>query len=333
MAIRKTGNKKYQIDIRQGRHGKRVRETFHGTESEARLYEIELKKQLHRPVRDSHAINEIAEEYIDHVRIHQAAKTYIEKKRMLFGSILSFFGNYHFDFITRQIIEAYKQKRLTDNPDKPKIYRQINLELLCLSNMWAFAWENGYCTEEPKRIKKLPYKRPLPEVLSKEVIMSLVEHSNPYHRAMILCMYHAGLRMDEIFSLKVSDVNLDGGYLRITGKGNKIRIVPMTEKLSVWMAGQVSCRQLIEATLIFPSLRTGKKATDMRRAIWGACKRAGIRLRITPHMLRHSFATHLLEAGQDLRTIQELLGHEDIGTTQIYTHIAYQKKKSAVSVL
>lgn len=333
MAIRQTGNKKFQIDIRQGRDGKRIRETFHGTESEARLYEMELKKQLHRPVRDSHAIDEIAEEYIDHVRIHQAVKTYIEKKRMLFGSILSFFGKYHFDFITRQIIEAYKQKRLTDNPDKPKIYRQINLELLCLSNMWTFAWDNGYCTEEPKRIKKLPYKRPLPDVLSKEVILSIMEHSNPYHRAMILCMYHGGLRMDEVFSLKVSHVNLDSGYIRVTGKGNKTRVVPMSEKLQHLMAGQIACRKLIDSALMFPSVRSGGKATDMRRAIWGACRRAGIRRRVTPHMLRHSFATHLLEAGQDLRTIQELLGHEDIGTTQIYTHIAFKKKKGAVSML
>ena len=333
MAIRRIDDKKYQIDIRQGRDGKRIRETFHGTESEARLYEMELKKQLHRPIRDSHAIDEIAEEYIDHVRIHQAAKTYIEKKRMLFGSILSFFGKYHFDFITRQIIEAYKQKRLTDNPDKPKIYRQINLELLCLSNMWAFAWDNGYCTEEPKRIKKLPYKRPLPDVLSKEEIMAMIDHSSPFHKAMLLCMYNAGLRMNEVFTLKVSDVNMGSGYIRVTGKGNKTRIVPMTERLMDVMVGQVSCRKLTGSTLMFPSPVTGKVNTDMRRAIWGACKRAGIKKNVTPHMLRHSFATHLLEAGQDLRTIQELLGHEDIGTTQIYTHVAFKKKRGAIDCL
>jgi site-specific recombinase XerD len=82
--------------------------------------------------------------------------------------------------------------------------------------------------------------------------------------------------------------------------------------------------------LVFPSLRTGRKLKDIRRAIWGAKKRAGITRRVTPHMMRHSFATHLLEADKDLRTIQELMGHEEITTTQIYTHVSQVRKQDAI---
>ena len=122
--------------------------------------------------------------------------------------------------------------------------------------------------------------------------------------------------------------------MKLTGKGNKERIVPMTDRLRESMTGQIACRKLIGATLAFPSIKdTAKKGTDMRRALWGAMKRAGITVRVTPHMLRHSFATHLLEAGQDLRTIQELLGHEEISTTQIYTHVQTDRKRKAVNAL
>lgn len=331
MSVKRLSENKWLIDIRQGRKGDRFRKVFHGTEAEARMCEMEIKKKLNRPVNGLRIIEDIADEYMEYVRIHQAEKTYKDKKRMLFGNILGFFGKYHFDFITRPIIEAYKKKRIEG--DARRIYRQINLELLCLSSMWKYAFENGYCNDGPPRFKSLPYKRPIPVILSADEIMSIINNSNPFNRAILLCMYHAGLRMNEVFSLKVSDVNLKTGYLRVTGKGNKTRLVPLSASLGPTLSGQVSCRVLKGSELLFPSPKTGKKLTDIRKAIMSACKRANVSKKVTPHMLRHSFASHLLEKGQDLRTIQELLGHEDISTTQIYLHVQLDRKKEAVNLL
>jgi integrase/recombinase XerD len=144
---------------------------------------------------------------------------------------------------------------------------------------------------------------------------------------MVELLYATGLRVSELVMAEVALVNLDVGYLRVTGKGAKQRLVPMGER----------ARQLLEqyvkearpgllkkraSRYVFVSRRGGPLT---RQAFWKLLRhralRAGIRQIISPHMLRHSFATHLLEGGADLRTVQVMLGHADIATTQIYTHI------------
>jgi len=259
------------------------------------------------------------------------------------GKLLSFFGNYHLDFITKDILDAYKTKRLED---AGKIHRQINLELLCLSSLWKWAHEYGRCIDEPMSMKKLPYKRPLPDVLSREDLMALVAHAGVFHRAFLLCLYHAGLRFDEASNLRVVDVHLDGTapYMRVTGKGGSMRIVPVSSMLydALIPLFDPGVREHLKARgarydLVFPSLRHGLKndgkVTDIRQAIKFACIRAGITREVTPHMLRHSFATHMLENGVDLRTIQELMGHKEVTTTQIYTHVAMRVKQGAINTL
>ncbi len=328
--MRKIKENKYQIDISLGRK-KRHRITFDGTETEARIFEVKLKKQLGKPARESHTISDIADYYLQWVATNQAKKTYTEKKRIIYSRLISFFGNMHFDFITPQIIETYKEKRIKESGP---IHRQINIELLCLSAMWKYACENNKAIEQPLKMKQLQYKRPVPETLTKHEICAIIDHAgSPYHKAMFLCLYHGGLRMNEVFSLTLPDINLPGKYLKVIGKGNKERIVPMTDKLQAAIIDHLACRQNVDNNLAFPSLRTGKKATDMRKALWGAMKRAGIKKRVTPHMFRHSFATHLLESGQNLRIIQDLLGHQEVTTTQIYTHVIITEKQKAVNSL
>jgi len=331
--VRKISEGRWEIDVSIGRD-RRHRVRFEGTESEANLFHIKLKKKLGGTVRDALTIAEIIPDYLQYVKTNQRPRTYGDKHRMLYGAITSFFGQMHLDFITKDLIEKYKGKRLSEIGDKK---RMINLELLCLSALWKYAHEHGKCNDEPIRMKPLPYRRPLPEVLSKGEIEAIITHSDPYHRAMLCCLYYGGLRMDEVFNLKTKDVMPAPGYMRVTGKGGKTRIVPMHPEVKKAMEEHLCCQNVV-SDLVFPSLQRkrknpGRVPTDMRRALWGAMKRAGITKRVTPHMLRHSFATHMLENGQDLRTIQELLGHEEITTTQIYTHIAFAGKKRAVDSL
>lgn len=142
-------------------------------------------------------------------------------------------------------------------------------------------------------------------------------------RAMLELMYASGLRVSEVASLKLNDLNAEAGFLRVTGKGNKERVVPVGKQAVEW------CRRYvaeIRGRSARPAVFLSSRGTALSsKTIWAMIKKyaraAGIAKNITPHTLRHSFATHLLNNGGDLRVIQEMLGHADIATTQIYTHV------------
>ena len=324
MAIRQSKNGAWIIDIRLGR-AKRHRKLFHGSQEDAYLYEIELKRQLGKTVRDTKMIAGFVEEYLAWVRLHQAEKTHHDKKRMLFGNLLAFFGSMSPDFITKNILDAYVQKRVNESG---KIYRQINVEILCLSALVKWAKDRGYCIDELVKIKPLPYKRPMPSVLSIDEMKAFLLACEPFYRVYFFVLYYAGLRGNEAKTLRWPDVDFSRGYLVITGKGDKQRIVPFDATLRKALE---SLPRLNE--WVFPSKRTGRPLVNVRKAIARAKKAAGIEKRINPHLLRHSFATHLLELGHDIRYIQALLGHAEISTTQIYTHVASDRLRQVVHSL
>ena len=153
-------------------------------------------------------------------------------------------------------------------------------------------------------------------------------------RAMLELLYATGLRVSELVSLKVRDVNLDAGYLLTLGKGSKERLVPIGESARKYLLDYLAAVRLQKnrteniASHLFLS-RLGKRMT--RQAFWNIIKKrareAGLSSKISPHTLRHSFATHLLANGADLRSVQMMLGHADLSTTQIYTHVTRERLK------
>lgn len=186
----------------------------------------------------------------------------------------------------------------------------------------------------PKLDKKLPAVLSVDEVLN---LLNTLHADTPIHQrnqAMIEVMYATGLRVSELVSLKLQDLHLTNKMISVKGKGNKERIVPIND-----YANKVLREYIIEARpkLMKPSKDQGYvfinhlgdsiSRQSFFKIIKEQCQLAGITKDISPHTLRHSFATHLLEAGTDLRLIQEMLGHEDISTTQIYTHLSNQKLK------
>jgi integrase/recombinase XerD len=181
--------------------------------------------------------------------------------------------------------------------------------------------------DPPKRAPRFP------KTLSESDVEALLEApdvATPLglrDRAMLETLYATGLRVSELVSLKRFAVNLDAGVVRVTGKGAKERLVPLGEQAVEWIA-----RYLGEAKNASDSLFvTSRGAAMTRQAFWHLIRRYGARAipgkRLSPHVLRHAFATHLINHGADLRVVQMLLGHADISTTQIYTHVARERLK------
>ncbi len=182
-------------------------------------------------------------------------------------------------------------------------------------------------------LELLKVGRKLPLILSIDEVVAIIESADEKtplglrNRACLELLYAAGLRISELLGLKITDMDLDNDLLNVFGKGNKQRIVPFGKKAEKAIDEYMTFgRPLILKKRSSPFLVLNARGKFMSRM--GFLKmlrkyriKAGIKKRVTPHMFRHSFATHLLEAGADLRTVQELLGHADISTTQIYTHV------------
>jgi integrase/recombinase XerD len=187
--------------------------------------------------------------------------------------------------------------------------------------------------EPPKTWKTLPKVLDGADVSRLLLAPDAADPRGARDRAMLEVLYATGLRVSELCGLKLHDLHLDAGYLRCIGKGQKERVVPIgAEAMAALSAYLGSARpQLLaerRSDFAFVS-RSGKPLT--RQAFWKLIKahgrRAGIRASLSPHVVRHSFATHLLENGADLRAVQMLLGHADISTTQIYTHVNRERLK------
>jgi len=197
-----------------------------------------------------------------------------------------------------------------------------------------------YCELNPTSVIESP-RTPgkLPAVLSKAEVEALLNApsgnslADIRDRAMLQLLYATGLRVSELVFLKLADVNLQAGYLLTAGKGEKERFIPVGEAAKVavteyLLASRGNPAVLVDSRFLFLS-RLGEKMT--RQSFWNIIKKralqAGILKNISPHTLRHSFATHLLENGADLRSVQMMLGHADLATTQIYTHMSGDRLK------
>jgi integrase/recombinase XerD len=173
----------------------------------------------------------------------------------------------------------------------------------------------------------------IPDILTAEEIRSLIKNtSNIKHKLIIKMIYGCGLRVSELISLQKNNININDDLIHIKlAKGRKDRFVKIPDSIKEEL---ISYCKLNNEEILFPSGRGGKLTTATIQAILkNAAKKSGIKKRVYPHLLRHSFATHLLEQGTDLRIIQKLLGHSDIKTTQIYTHISQASIKNIKSPL
>lgn len=218
--------------------------------------------------------------------------------------------------------------------------KTIVRNLVAIRSFIRFLNEEGILNVNPaEEIESPKITKTLPQILSLEEVEQLLEKPDiktplgMRDRAMLEILYAAGMRVSELTQLPVNHVNLEAGYVILYGKGSKERIVPLGSEAMKWIQryleeARESLLKRRESPFLFIN-RSGKRMS--RQQFWKNIKTygrgAGIRKRITPHLIRHSFASHLLERGADLRSVQMMLGHVDISTTQIYTHVTGERLK------
>lgn len=221
--------------------------------------------------------------------------------------------------------------------------RTVAHHLSTLRNFYRFLLREGRVAEDATRFLHAPKQwRNLPKYLTREQVERVLAEPKPElpresrDRAMIEVLYASGLRVSELCGLKLSDANLSLGYLRVTGKGSKTRMVPLGQKAQNAIREYLDCpRAQLLRTRPSPYLFvTARGGPPTRQAFWKRLNfyalRANIHVPLTPHVLRHSFATHLLEGGADLRSVQAMLGHADIATTEIYLHVVRPRLREIV---
>ncbi|MDQ2713163.1 MAG: site-specific tyrosine recombinase XerD [Acidobacteriota bacterium] len=221
--------------------------------------------------------------------------------------------------------------------------RSIARQVTSLRGFFGFLLENREVLRDPTELLTSPkIGSSLPKYLDLPTVDRLIDSPDPASstgqrdRAMLHLLYAAGLRVSELITLRVSDLDESSGTVRVIGKGDKQRIVPIgrqaLENLAKYI--QAERRQLLKGR-ISPFLFVTARGTAMtRQGFWkllrGHGKSAGIFRSLSPHVLRHTFATHLLDGGADLRSVQTMLGHVDIGTTEIYTHVMRSRLRQVV---
>lgn len=213
--------------------------------------------------------------------------------------------------------------------------------LSSMRRFYRYMVREGRLQKDPSALLEAPkIGRPLPKSFSEEEVERLLQAPDTdtalgmRDRTMLELLYATGLRVSELVGLRSTQLNLNQGVVRVLGKGNKERLVPLGEEAAQWLRryqreAWASLLKQQNGEVLFPSQRGSAMS---RQAFWYRIKlhavRAGIGTRLSPHSLRHAFATHLLNHGADLRVVQMLLGHSDLSTTQIYTHVARERLKT-----
>ncbi|MDX1915896.1 MAG: site-specific tyrosine recombinase XerD [Methylophilus sp.] len=243
-----------------------------------------------------------------------------------------------------QVTNAHIQQYLAVKFPQSKA-RSISRLIASLRRFYRYALRESLIKADPTlQIESPKLPRSLPKSLNESEVEDLLNAPDIHQplglrdRAMLELLYASGLRVSELVGIQVNEVSTQDGVVRVTGKGSKTRLVPMGEEAADWIVQylKIARPELLQKRLSDALFVTNRAEAMTRQAFWYLIKRyalqAGITKHISPHVLRHAFATHLLNHGADLRVVQMLLGHSDISTTQIYTHVARERLKQLHSV-
>lgn len=290
-----------------------------------------------RAMSERTAENDCVERFLDHLWVEFGlSDNTVSAYRSDLNSVRNFLSARGLNLLDASEADllGYMSEFVTRSP------RTVSRRLSALRRFYRFLHRENIIATDPTAALKAPrLGRRLPRSLSETDVEALLlaPHTQSVlglrDRTMLEVLYATGLRVSELVGMTLSEVNQQQGVVRVTGKGGKERLVPFGETAQIWLErylrearGELVKRRMSE--VVFPSTHGGAMT---RQAFWYAIKKyarlAGIDSSLSPHTLRHAFATHLLNHGADLRVVQMLLGHSDISTTQIYTHVAAQRLK------
>ena len=260
--------------------------------------------------------SKVPECYIDKLILKRYAENTVNTYCSMFGRFLTYYNNTKLEDLTEIEIKAFMKYLIKEGKSDSFINQMIN----------AIKFYYEVVLQMPNRFYELerPIKREqLPKVVSKETVFAMIEYTqNIKHKCFIAMIYSAGLRRSELLNLKLKDIDSDRMTVRIeSGKGGKDRFTTLSVQLLALLREYF--KEYHPKVYLFEGQKGGKySAESVLKVVKASAKRAGSHQRVTPHMLRHSFATHLLEDGIDIRKIQHLLGHNSLKTTEVYTHVA-----------
>jgi len=257
------------------------------------------------------------EEYLQKLELKKYANSTVKTYVSCFETFINHYRNIELLDLNENDIRNYLQKLIQENWSNSYINQSINAIKFYYEMVLGMP-NRFYAIERPRKEFKLP------KVLSKEEVLSIIEHTNNIkHRCIVSLLYSAGLRRNELLNLKRKDIDAKRMVIKVRqAKGNKDRLTVLNKKVLVDL--NIYIKAFSPIKYLFEGAISGKKysSSSVLKIVVQAAEKAKIRERVSPHILRHSFATHLLEGGVDLRHIQLLLGHNSTKTTEIYTHVA-----------
>jgi integrase/recombinase XerC len=319
----------YYENGRKGRRRQLVLPNFIKTKEEAQQYETEYKRLTRdeptRPPANS-TILQMSKTFYEYCEMHLAKSTTRDIKSCFKNHIIPILGNIRAESISIAHFHMYKQSRLKEQASNVS----VNKETAYIGSFYKWGKKYGYLSGINFRIDKLPYRRPIPNILSFEETIALIKAATPQmYRTLLLLIYNCGLRISEATPLTWEQVDMENKTITVMGKGQKERKIPFGN----WLHSEFQTMNPSKGQIFQSRRKKGHAIVDIRKPLEEARKTANIKKRVHPHLLRHTFATHLLDNGTDLRIIQKLLGHTEVQTTQWYTQVSTLLTRDAIDKL
>ena len=336
------GNIRYEFDFyTHGRAGDRIRGRFNPgtTEDEAQEkyagYVAAYKQTEIEPLHLGLTIDKLTGKYLPWYEMYRQAKTVKDARRTFEGDVSTILGSIMAELISPHDILNYQKKRRAGGVSNRTINKELAYLSGCLS--WAAKPENAYITQRTWKMPMLPYNRPIPQILSADEVIRIIEAAEPFYRAYFLCLYSLALRMDEARQLQWGDIDRENMSVTVKQKGGSFKRLPLGPALAAALDIVKAQRPqdgkedyvFLNPRMISETVPQGKPILQIRRAIARACKKASITRHVNPHLFRHSVSCHLMGENTNMSIIQKLLGHKDVTTTQWYSHVSMVNLRTA----